>query len=432
MNARLIAVEIITKVLAEKRSLSQLLSKEYNLSKDDQALLKELVYGVIRWFFLLKALSSHFLKKELRSKDLDIQVMILLGLYQLLYMRIPQHAAVYETVKLTKMLKKPWAKALVNAVLQNFLREKITALHAIESIESAYYSHPEWLIAAIKTAWPTNWQAILLANNEKPPMSLRINCQKTTREKYQSLLKEHNISSDAIAHTSQGIQLEHAKSIESLPHFFQGFVSVQDGAAQLAAELLNLKPHLAVLDACAAPGGKTCHILEKETQLTKLSAVEKDSSRIAKIYENLQRLDLKADVICADVEDTELWWDGEQFDRILLDAPCSATGVIRRNPDIKILRTVSDISELAKLQKKIIQKLWPLLKPDGILLYATCSILPAENVGVAKFLLKDNKNCQEIPIKAAIGHSQEVGLQILPGENNMDGFYYALFKKLVI
>lgn len=429
MNVRALAADIITKVIVDKQSLANFFHSENDIEAQNQRLLKELVYGVIRWYFRLDWIAAHLLNKPLRTKDQDVYTLILLGLYQLIFMRIPPHAAVFETVQLAKSIKKIWAKSLINAVLQKFLRIKDDLPFETTTNPVANYSHPEWLIDELRGVWPNLWEEILTANNTKAPIWLRVNAQKISTNEYQKLLNGVSINSKLVTDLPSAILLQEAARVEDLPLFADGYVSIQDGAAQLAAELLYLEPNLTVLDACAAPGGKTCHILEKQPFLRKVVAVEKDSQRVSKIHDNLTRLGLKAEVVSSEVENLDQWWDGTLFDRILLDTPCSATGVIRRHPDIKLLRTNDDIGKLVDRQKALLQTMWPLLKPGGILLYATCSILPRENVEVAKSLVNKYSDCVELPIITRCGHPQEYGIQILPGEHEMDGFYYARFQK---
>jgi 16S rRNA (cytosine967-C5)-methyltransferase len=297
----------------------------------------------------------------------------------------------------------------------------------------SYYLHPIWFINAVKKAWPLNYDELLKQNNMTPPLTLRINQQKTTTEKFLTLLNEKKI----IAHPLKEKQLRHAMIIDNpmdvqhLPGYDDGFFSVQDGAAQLAAELLNLEPHQNVLDACAAPGVKTTHLFEIEPSI-QVTAVDVSSSRLKVLTENCQRLKVNPKSLSADVANTALWWDQTRFDRILLDAPCSATGVIRRHPDIKFLRNPEDIIKFSKQQYQLLLALWPLLKPGGILLYATCSVLPTENSEVIQLFLAKQQDAHLMPISLPFGLSLPIGHQILAGQNNLDGFYYCRIGKRLI
>lgn len=429
---RIAALKILKDVCHKNISLSEALSK--SIKSDNIAFTKEITFGVLRWYEQLHWLCQQLLSNGKQTLNQDIELIILIGLYQLRYCRLPSHAAVNSTVTMCDSLKKTWAKGLVNAILRNYLRQQEALDKKILSLANIQYSHPQWLINKIRQAYPDNWQSILEANQQHAPLTLRINARQTTREDYQHLLHQAEISNKKGALSAQAILLEHARSIEELPKFKEGFCSVQDEAAQLAAHLLDLKNGLKVLDACAAPGGKSCHLLELAD--INLLAIDKDVERCKKITENLQRLRLAAQVKCADAADPDSWWDKQLFDRILLDAPCSALGVIRRHPDIKLHRQANDIKALANEQQKILAKLWPLLKPGGILLYATCSILPEENQQQIEHFLAKNSDAVLDPIHFAElkqNLSQNGGimdLQILPSLLEMDGFYYAkLIKK---
>lgn len=430
MNLRLIAAHIIVKVSAG-HSLTDCLRSSLPPLKDprDSAFVRAVTYGVCRYYSSLDVLLSYLLKKPMKAKESDVHALLLVGLYQLKYMSIPPHAAVAETVNAIATLKKPWAKGLVNAVLREYLRQHEKLEEKISTHVEALYAHPLWWINSIKKAWPHDWQSILAANNAHPPLSLRINSQLMRRDDY--LRKSWNIKStmSMIPETESGIVMDPPVPVEDIPGFSTGLVSVQDGAAQLAAKLLLLAPNQRVLDACAAPGGKLTHILETEPNLSACISVEKDKQRILSIKENLTRLKLQATCICDDVSQTKDWWDGQRFDRILLDAPCSASGVIRRHPDIKLLRHPSDIKLLAETQYHLLEALWPLLKPKGLLVYATCSIFPAENAQVLERFLSAHADAVEEKIQASWGVPCQIGRQILPGMHNMDGFYYACLRK---
>lgn len=428
-NIRLLAIKTLTPVLQQKGSLSA--NFDLNIAKLDEkerGWFQEVCFGTLRQAHLLLALSQPLLNKPLRNKDKDILAAILIGLYQLKFMRTPDHAAISETVNATKKLKKPWAVKLVNAVLRNFLREQASLDTQIERDFAAQTSHPQWLVDHLKESWPEHWKEILAANNHTAPLTLRVNQCKTSRDDYaQTLLQAHELGQLS----DQAIVLREHADVTQLPGFGDGLVSVQDEAAQLSAQLLDLAPNQRVLDACCAPGGKTCHILEAESQLAEVVGIELEAHRLKRVEENLTRLGLSATLKVSDALETQQWWDGQAFDRILLDAPCSATGVIRRHPDIKLLRRPEDIAALAKLQGQLLDKLWPLLKPGGRLVYATCSVLPQENTMTVEAFLSRQTDAKLVPMEADWGQPQTAGRQLFPAIGSHDGFYYALLDKAV-
>lgn len=427
MNPRAVAAKVILDVAGSGIQVNEALLKNLGSLTEsaDQPLVQELSYGVLRWWFQLREVAQTLLQKPLKQKDLDVYCLLLIGLYQLHYTRIPAHAAVSETVAAVRQLKKPWADKLLNAVLRRRLREGASESTETKPSAEAQYSHPAWLLEELRKAWPDHWRQILMANNQRPPMSLRINCQKTNRADYMQQLQQLGIGAKPAVHTPSGIILEQAVNVGRLPGFAQGLVSVQDTAAQLAAQLLEVKPGQLVLDVCAAPGGKTAHIIETEPQIAELVALDIDSQRLQRVDENLQRLGGSAKLLCGDAVSPDLWWQGDLFERILLDAPCTATGVIRRHPDIKLLRKPQEVERICVLQEQILGAIWPLLKPGGMLLYATCSVLPQENEEQIKRFIEHNSNACYQSIDAAWGHDRPFGRQIFPGEDDMDGFYYA-------
>lgn len=429
MNIRALTAKILLNVLHQKKSLTQL-QNDFPPPGKDRALVQELCFGFCRFYYQLDFIGKKLLQKPLKSKDEDIYILILLGIYQLLFTRVPPHAALSETVTAARFFKKEWATKLINAVLRSFLKQKSNILERMTKDDSALYAHPAWLLTTLKHTWPKDWKNIVQTNNEYPPLCLRINQQKISRERYLQLLKEHDYLAESIPYTHHGVLLEDKKNVTLLPGFELGYISVQDGAAQLAAQLLNPQEGERILDACAAPGGKTCHLLELQPKLKELVAVDNDSARLDKLRANLKRLDLSATIVDSDIQDVS-WWDGAFFDRILLDAPCSATGVIQRHPDIKLLRTPDDIERLQRIQIDILEKVWTLLKVGGTLVYVTCSILDEENSQIIKQFLHNHVDCQEDPIFSTWGISMDIGKQILPGSaKGMDGFYYAILKKI--
>jgi 16S rRNA (cytosine967-C5)-methyltransferase len=395
----------------------------------DQALLQELCYGCLRWYHKLDAISRLLFKKATREDNYILHILVFIGLYQILYLRVPTHAAVYETVNAVRYIGKPWGKALLNGILRNFLRNQPKVLGKIEHDAVAAYSHPRWFIDMVQRAWPQKFKDILCANNQYPPMHLRVNLQKIQRADYIKLLVEKHIGAAEDQFTDTGITLHFPQPIAKLPGFEQGLVFVQDLASQLAANLLELKPNVSMLDACAAPGGKLTHILESGVKLAKVVGLDIEKLRLAKVEENLQRLHLSATLMCGDALKPRDWWDGKQFERILLDAPCSASGIIRRHPDIKVLRQSADIGKLVQRQRDLLEALWPLLKPGGILLYSTCSIFPQENADNIEHFLQKHTDAQEKKIDAVWGCAVKYGRQIITGDHNMDGFYYARLEK---
>lgn len=429
MNSRAMACKMLLKVVHEGKSFHpQLIVAAYpQLDERDCAFISHLCFGVLRFYNRLQGSLNGLLRRPLKPKDKDLTLLMMVGLYQLFYTDIPPFAIVHATVEASGQLSKPWARGLINGVLRQALRNgneiKMTDPLTMRT------SHPQWLVKALQQAWPQDWEHILEANLQHPPFVLRVNLSKISRENYLQSLLENEIEATPLAFCPAGILVLRGCAVESLPHFSDGFVSVQDGAAQLAGPLLNTEPSQHVLDACAAPGGKTTHLLEIEKSLN-LLALDKDPQRLLRVNEALQRLNLCAKTLCADAAAPQSWWKHQTFDRILLDAPCSATGVIRRHPDIKLHRQLTDITLLAQQQKNLLDKLWPLLKPNGILLYATCSILPQENVDQIAQFLQTHSDAQELPIMENWGRAQKYGRQVLPGQHDMDGFYYARLYKI--
>jgi 16S rRNA (cytosine967-C5)-methyltransferase len=342
---------------------------------------------------------------------------------QLQALRIPEHAAVSATVDACKLLGRAHAQGLVNAVLRRFLRERATLLAKGALDEEARYSHPKWLIRLLRADWGAAAERILEANNEPPPMWLRVNRRVTDPARYQQMLREQGIEARADERAPSGILLAEPMPAGSIPGYRDGTVSIQDAAAQRAAELLDLAPGQRVLDACAAPGGKTAHILETCAELESVVALDRDAERLERVRENLARLKLTATLVAADALAPGDWWDGRPFDRILLDAPCSAIGVVRRHPDIKVHRDSSDVAAAVELQARLLDSLWPLLAPGGRLVYATCTVLKRENAEqIERFRART-------PNAVPLGPTPAAGQQLFPGEANMDGFYYACLGK---
>lgn len=424
-NPRAQAAKILQRVIYQGESLSTA------LPDDSEPLTRDFCYGCLRWHEPLSAILDELVSKPLKRKDKDIECLLRVGLYQIIYQKTPDHAAVNETVTALKDLKKPWAKKLLNGVMRNFLREQESLLVEIEKRQVVRYAFPLWLIQAIKKAYPDNWERILHESNQRAPMTLRVNLSRQTRDEYVSKLLSSEIKASAIEQVKSAVVLDQPINVHELPNFDEGESSVQDAAAQLATLLLDCKDGMNVLDACAAPGGKTGHILESANNLSVL-AIDSSEKRLQRVTENLDRLgfkdnhnDNKIALLALDAAEVENYPEGSLFDRILLDAPCSATGVIRRHPDIKVLRRESDIESLQQQQKRLLDALWGKLKEGGIMLYATCSILPQENEDQIKAFLIRQEDAEIVKID----QSQGFGRQVFPGEESMDGFYFAKLLK---
>lgn len=422
-NERLQALRILVKLLQDRTPLTHLFQAQSEVTP----LTKEICFGVCRHYFRLQALADCLVDK--RPKAVDVWMVLLIGLYQLHFMQKPDYAVVKETVALLEPLKKSWAKGLVNAVLRTYCREQAVLVARLQTNHDFLYGHPAWFVRRLQMDWPNDWQHILQGNETHPPMSLRVNQQRNDRVTYLERLQQKGIKAYPTTDAIMGVTLESACNVEELPGFGAGDVSVQDEAAQLAVSLLSLKPGLRLLDACCAPGGKTCHILETEPALQDCIALDIDEKRLQRVRENLTRLNLKATLLQGDGLKPQSWWDGQLFERILLDAPCSATGVIRRHSDIKLLRTEAEVTEIAHLQSALLQSLWPLLAPQGLLVYATCSILKEENEQQIAQFVANHPDCQLVAEQKTWGRATSYGWQILPGENNRDGFFYSVLRK---
>lgn len=422
LQVRALAARALAPVLAGKESLSDTLPAALAAaSAQDRGLLQALTFTACRHALFYRVLLKPLLQKHPQP---IVEALLLIGLAQLRDLRVPDHAAISETVNAARELGQDRVTGLINAILRRYLREK----NLLEA-QAAYatHAHPEWL----KTIFEKDWgrasaAALMQANNQEGPLTLRINTRQGTRENYLLQLQAQKINAEACAFSAVGLRVENISDVRTLPGFADGDLSVQDEAAQLTAPLLDAQTGMRILDACAAPGGKTAHILEATNNLA-LTALDISPARCLRIEENLQRLQLQnagtVKVIAADAVATNNWWDGKPFDRILLDAPCTATGVIRRHPDIKLLRRQSDIAATVKLQAGLLDALWPLLMPGGIMLYATCSLLKAENEEQITAFLQRTSNAREVIIDAEWGEARPHGRQLFTGDN--DGFYYA-------
>jgi 16S rRNA (cytosine967-C5)-methyltransferase len=421
---RAAAARRVAAVVAGGRSLGALPASKHFGSRDS-SLVQALTVGALRWHHRLKWQLERLLSRPLAPRDAELGALLRVGLFQLQWLRVPTHAAVASTVAAADLIGRGRAKGLVNAVLRRFVREREALENAVHESLEALYSHPAWLIEAVRADWPERAAEIFAANNEQPPMWLRVNARHPLAAEYRNSLQRAGTAYSENALLPQGLLLADPISIADLPGYNDGRVSVQDGAAQLAAALLDLAPGQRVLDACAAPGNKTAHILESCAQLDAVIAIDKDSERLDMARRNLERLGLDARLLHADAERPDEWWDGQPFDRILLDAPCTATGVIRRHPDIKVLRRQGDIAQACNTQSRLFQSLWPLLKPGGRFVYATCSVLSAENSGQVEAFLRAT------PDAVLAARQDRRSGQHFPGEANMDGFYYACIDRRV-
>jgi 16S rRNA (cytosine967-C5)-methyltransferase len=427
LNTRWLAANALKRVVGEGKTLTLALDTLLpEIPKEnDRAFVQALCYGVARWYFQLDALLAALTRKPI--KDPEIRLLALLGLYQLKFSRVKPHAAVAETVAAAG--RKTWAKPLLNAVLRSYQREQAQLEARLAADPAAVHAHPPWLAEEIGRDWPDQAIAILQHNNEPPPLALRVNPARGSRDAYLERLAQAGIAASPSEFCESAVIVANPVPVDRLPGFADGSVSVQDSAAQFAAPLLDLRAGQRVLDLCAAPGGKTLHILETCPEIEELVAVDIVPERVRKIRENLARAARQATLLAADATRPETWWDGRPFDRILVDAPCSATGVIRRHPDIKLLRKPEDLADLPGLQALILEAAWRMLAPGGLMVYATCSILRRENEARIAEFLAAHPDAREIPIDAPWGTPVGHGRQILTGESGMDGFFYARLEK---
>lgn len=418
-DLRFLCVQLMRQLQTRGGSLTSLLPEaQGRLLPEDRAQLQAWVYGFSRFSYELQGIVDQLLDKPLKAKDLDVYLLMQLGVYQLRHTPTAAHAAVDETVKVVKRLKKPWARGLVNAVLRHYQRQQAELEAGLS--ESQRCNHPDWLLTRLKADWPESWQAICEQNNSQAPMTLRVSSCHGSVDQYRQRLTSKGLAATTVVDAEQALQLEVPVAVFQLPGFNEGHISVQDAAAQLSATYLQAhsKTGGRLLDACAAPGGKTAHALETG-HFDSVLALDQDAERLASVSQNLDRLRLRAELKVADAAALDQWWDGEAFDAVLLDAPCSGTGVIRRHPDIKLLRRDSDIDTLVNTQASLLDALWKTVAADGLLLYVTCSVLKAENEHQLNAFLTRTAHAD------LIGSAR----QILPGEAGMDGFFYAAISK---
>ena len=393
----------------------------------DRALLMALLSEGARWWLRFDAAVDGLLEKSLRHKDPAIHALLVLGLVQLEVLELQDYAAVAATVEAVRALQRPQLAGLVNAVLRRWQRERETLIARLDAKPQTRHAHPAWLATALQNDWPEQADAVMAADNREPPLMLRVNRQRSEREALIVQLQAAGYAATAHPWLRDALVLPHSTDITRMPGFEDGLFAVQDGAAQIAADLAELEDGLRVLDACAAPGGKACHLLERAD--IDLTALEVDAPRAERIRQNLMRLRLNAKLVIGDAGAPKSWWKGELFDRILIDAPCSATGVLRRRPDVRLHRRESDVAAMHAQQRRILSALWPLLAPGGRLVYITCSVLRTENEAIVGELLAAQPDAQTAAFSLPVGHAASVGWQILPGDDDLDGMYYAVLQK---
>ncbi len=420
-RVRAAAASVDAAVVSRGESLDRALAAADLPNERDRPLLHAICYAALRWHHRLAWQLEQLLDRPRKRIDANVAALLRVGLVQLQALRIPDHAAVDATVAATGALGVGRARGLVNAVLRRFLRERDSLDAAMRNHREALTSHPAWMLELIADDWPDELDAIVAANNCPAPMWLRVNVTRIDPADYASRLAAAGIDAKPLASRPSAIELAEPCPASTLPGFADGEVSVQDAAAQLAALELGAVRGQRILDACAAPGGKAAHILERCPDIAELVALDLDSVRLERVAATLARLGLTATITCGDASEPQGWWDRKPFDRILLDAPCSALGVIRRHPDIKVLRRPSDIPAVAARQALMLRALWPLLAPGGRLLYATCTVTRTENQRQIDAFVDDTPDAGLL--------EPEFAAQVLPGEANMDGFYYACIVK---
>ncbi len=419
----------VVEQVAQGRSLAELLPQyREGLVPEDQSLLAELAQGTCRWIFRLRHLLRGLLQKPLKARDSVVESLLLVGLYQLAFTAIPPHAAVAETAEAARRSGRRWAVGVVNGVLRRFWREKEARMAAAMAEPQARFGQPRWFLKAVREAWAEEAEAIFEGLLERPPFTLRVALDRTTPEAEARRLARMGVASRPVSGVTSALRLDRALPVSRLPGFREGLVSVQDAGAQLAAGFLDPRPGMAVLDACAAPGGKTGHLLERCPDLD-LVAVDRDAARLDRVRENLRRLRRRATLEVGDAASAAGRWAERRYHRILADVPCTATGVMRRHPDIRLLRRAEDVPALVDRQREILDRLWRLLRPGGKLLYATCSLLPAENELQIRGFLDRHPDARALPLASPLGRPTGHGLQLLPVTRDTDGFYYALLER---
>jgi 16S rRNA (cytosine967-C5)-methyltransferase len=426
---RVEAARALARVVAEGVSLRSALADANGRTPDprDRSLLAATLFAASRWWLRFDAALDALTDKPLPAKAREARALLVIGMVQLSVIELPEYAVVAACVDAMRTLGQPHYAGLANAVLRRFLRERAALGARLDRDAITRCAHPRWLIDAIARDWPTQAEAILAANNQEAPLTLRVNRRRTEPAALLERLQAAGVDATLHADLPDAIVLAQSTDVTRLPGYVDGAFSVQDGAAQRVVELLDLSDGLRVLDACAAPGGKAAHMLERAR--IELVALDSEPARLPRVHENLARLGLAADVVVGDATDPSGWWDGQPFARILIDAPCSATGIVRRQPDIKLHRRAADVAPLAASQRALLHGLWPTLAGGGRLVYATCSILREENEEVMAAFLAAHADARAVPLPAAFGHPAGEGRQNLPGENGSDGFFYAVLAK---
>jgi 16S rRNA (cytosine967-C5)-methyltransferase len=432
VDTRALAARSLAEIAMRGASLREVMERNAPKLRDprDRALLMALLSEGARWWLRFDAAIDHLLEKSLRHKDPAIHALLVLGLVQLEILQLQDYAAVAATVEATRTLKRPQLAGLVNAVLRRWQRERENLIARLDAKPQTRHAHPEWLAKALASDWPAQADAVMAADNREPPLMLRVNRQHIERAALLAQFQAAGYEASLHPWLPDALVLPHSADITRMPGFEDGAFAVQDGAAQVAADLADLKHGMRVLDACAAPGGKACHLLERAR--IDLTALEVDAKRGERIRQNLMRLRLDAKIVIGDAGAPAGWWKRQPFDRILIDAPCSATGVLRRRPDVRLHRRESDIAAMHEQQRRILSALWPLLAPGGRLIYITCSVLRAENEVIVGDLLAQQGDARVVPFTLPVGHAAKVGWQILPGDGDLDGMYYAVLEKQAV
>lgn len=429
VSARAISSLIVQEIVEQAKPLNVVISQKLQPSHKDYSFICDLVYGTIRNYYFLDGIYKKFTTKPLQKKYDVVRFIILVGLFQIANNRNQLHAVINETVNVIEELNFPNLKPFGNAILRNYSRNIYKVNNELFRSYETKFSFPQWFIQILKDEYKSKLSSILESLNKHPPMWIRINSNKFSLDKYITELQKIGINATKSENIPSALLLDKPLNVCSLPFFNEGVVFVQDAAAQFASYLLDAQKDDIVLDCCCAPGGKTTHIIELYPSIKELVAIDNQEQRLKRVKENLSRLNQSANVICCDASGDTSWSPYSQYDRILLDAPCSATGVIRRHPDIKLLRQLDDIHNIVQLQYKILENMWKILKTKGILVYVTCSILPQENKNNIKRFLSEHKDAKLIPITSN-ETSENPGFQRLPCDENMDGFYYAKLQKI--
>jgi 16S rRNA (cytosine967-C5)-methyltransferase len=434
-DARSLAAQAVARILDDGVTLDAALQSALAAAPRELVPpVRSLAFGAVRGFYRHEAILGRLLSQPTKSLDTVIRALLSIALFELEDARTPQYAVVDAAVKTAKSSEAARAGGLVNAVLRRYLRERHSLEAQIASNPAVRHACPQWLAERFRADWPGRWTQLLAAGDAQAPLWLRVNRRLTAAADYLQALRDAGIGARLERRVPEALVLEIPRDVGDLPGFAEGLVSVQDLGAQCAAFPLGLEPGLRVLDACAAPGGKTALMAEREPALAQLTAVDLDPGRLARVRDNLRRGGLEAQVLAGDAGAPDSWWDGIPFDRILLDAPCSALGVIRRHPDIRLRRSPKDIERMPPLQGRLLAAAWMMLARGGRLVYCTCTVTRAENRGVIAAFLEKTADAQIVPVRdwpgwPGFGEADGFGVQILPGEAGADGFYYAALTK---